>query len=107
MAMMAIVGGLVPAAAAMQPDDSPPSRVEQAIVGGLLADAAKEIEAALAQTPDDNQAIFALGVVQFLQSGERLARAAHKHGASVEGNRSCNSRGCPAPRSRRGSSPRS
>jgi len=60
--------------------------VEQALVGQALADAADEIEAAIAAGPEDNQAVFALGVVQFLQSGEHLAQAAHRYGASAEGN---------------------
>lgn len=63
-----------------------PGPLAQAIVGQSLADAAAEIETWLEAAPEDDHAIFALGIVQFLQSGERLAQAAHRYGVSAEGN---------------------
>lgn len=52
----------------------------------LTLDAAAEAIGGRALDPEDDQAIFALGLTQFLQSGERLARAAYTYGASVDGN---------------------
>lgn len=86
-AAAAVLLGIAASSAATDPP--PPAEltpVEQAIVGQSLADAAGELEAAIAARGDDNQAIFALGVVQFLQSGEHLAQAAHRYGASAEQN---------------------
>ncbi len=60
--------------------------VQTALYAGRTVDAAAAAEGRLAEAPDDDQARFALGVVQFLQAVEHLGQSLHRHGlASGEG----------------------
>lgn len=55
--------------------------VETYLETGKLAQGEAELERHLEQRPDDAQARFGLGALQFLQSIERLGQGLHKYGA--------------------------
>lgn len=71
----------VPAMGAAQP------AVEEYLVTGRLAEGEKAIQSHLDANPDDDEARFGLGAVQFLQSVERLGQFLHQHGVSERANR--------------------
>lgn len=54
--------------------------VERYLETGQLAEGAKAVTDRLREHPDDQQARFSLGVVQFLQAVERLAQTEHRYG---------------------------
>ena len=54
--------------------------IQVALNSGKTANAASAIRARLSTSPDDAQAQFALGTVQFLQALETLGRNLYKHG---------------------------
>jgi hypothetical protein len=54
--------------------------VQNHLYAGRTAEAAAAARGRLADAPDDDQARFALGVVQFLQAVEHLGQALHKYG---------------------------
>jgi len=47
---------------------------------GKLADGEKALNAMLKKNPDDDEARFSLGIVQFLQAVEQLGQSQHKYG---------------------------
>jgi hypothetical protein len=53
---------------------------------GRLDDGAAALEAHLAKQPQDDDARFHLGMVQFLSAVEGLGQATHRHGAAPRGN---------------------
>jgi hypothetical protein len=55
-------------------------KVQVHLYAGQAADAASVAEARLAEAPEDDQARFALGAVQFLQAVEHLGQALHRYG---------------------------
>jgi hypothetical protein len=58
--------------------------VEAMLVQGKLADAEKQLNAQLEAAPKDDNARFALGVVQTLQGGERLMQSLYRYGLNPE-----------------------
>jgi len=70
---------------------SPPSqarrdwtRFEDPLRRGKLADAERAVEEMLKARPDDDEARFALGVVQFLRAVEGRMQAFHRHGCRTD-----------------------
>jgi hypothetical protein len=59
---------------------APLEEFEAALAEGKLAAAAESMEAAIKQNQDDQQARFALGVVQFLQAVERASQSLYEYG---------------------------
>lgn len=57
---------------------------EKYFLEGKLADGAKALEAQLKAAPQDDQARFGLGVLQFLQTFEHLGGGLHKYGLRTE-----------------------
>lgn len=57
---------------------------EKYLMDGQLAEGAKALEARLKQAPQDDQARFGLGVVQFLQTFEHLGSSLYKYGLRTE-----------------------
>ncbi|HZY85960.1 MAG TPA: hypothetical protein VFE78_14100, partial [Gemmataceae bacterium] len=57
---------------------------EKYLLDGKLADGAKALQVRLKEEPKDDQARFGLGVVQFLQTFERLGGSLHKYGLRTE-----------------------
>ena len=56
------------------------AKVQAALYAGQTAEAASSVQARLAEAPDDNEARFALGAVQFLQAVEHLGQALYRYG---------------------------
>lgn len=71
------LGLLAPAANAEEPEAPP---IEEYLIKGELNDGQAAMSAILKASPDDQQARFSLGVVQFLQAVEGLANDHYKHG---------------------------
>ncbi|WP_339911559.1 hypothetical protein [Symmachiella dynata] len=66
---------------AVAADEVPqPPVVESYLEKGELAEAAAALEKLIAQQPNDQQARFSLGVVQFLQAIEHLGQSYHRYG---------------------------
>ena len=61
-----------------------PPLVERYLLDGQLIEATKAAEARLKQEPEDDQARFGLGVVQFLQAFEHLGGGLYKYGLRTE-----------------------
>jgi hypothetical protein len=59
-------------------------KVQAHLYAGQTAEAASIAEARLAEAPEDDQARFALGAVQFLQAVEHLGQALHRYGLRSE-----------------------
>jgi hypothetical protein len=59
-------------------------KVQTHLYAGQTADAASVARSRLAEAPDDDQARFALGTVQFLQAVEHLGQALHRYGLRSE-----------------------
>src|SRR5688572_27267638 len=57
---------------------------EKYLLDGKLADGEKALEARLKQVPQDDQARFGLGVLQFMQTFEHLGGGLHKYGLRTE-----------------------
>jgi hypothetical protein len=57
---------------------------EKYLLEGKLAEGAKVLEARLQKAPDDDQARFGLGVVQFFQAFEHLGAGLYKHGLRTQ-----------------------
>lgn len=57
---------------------------EKFLLDGKLTDGAKTLEVRLKQAPQDDQARFGLGVLQFLQTFEHLGGGLHKYGLRTE-----------------------
>ena len=72
---LALAAGPSPAAAPL---------AEKYLLDGKLADGAKALQARLKEAPDDDQARFGLGVVQFLQTFEHLGGSLYKYGLRTE-----------------------
>lgn len=58
-------------------------KVQNHLYAGRTAEAEAVARGRLAEAPGDDQARFALGVIQFLQSVEHLGRALHRYGLST------------------------
>jgi hypothetical protein len=58
--------------------------VEQFLLDGKLAEGVKALEARLKEAPEDDEARFGLGVVQFLQTYEHLGGGLYKYGLRTE-----------------------
>ncbi len=66
---------------AVAADEAPqPPVVESYLEKGELAEAAAALEKLITEQPDDQQARFSLGVVQFLQAIEHLGQSYHRYG---------------------------
>ena len=63
-------------------------KVQAHLYAGQSADAASVARSRLAEAPDDDQARFALGAVQFLQAVERLGQSLHRYGLRSAQNQS-------------------
>ena len=74
--------------------DAPPI-VESFLEKGQLADAEVALTKRIAENPDDEQAQFSLGVVQFLQAVEHLGQSYHRYGLRLSGLTSLASREIP------------
>ncbi len=74
------LAALLLAPAAARSADPPPPLAEKYLTAGRLADGIRDLTAHLEQHPDDAQARFGLGVVQFLHGVEHLAQALYRHG---------------------------
>jgi hypothetical protein len=61
-----------------------PPLVEKFLLEGKLAEGEKALEVRLQASPNDDQARFGLGVLQFLQSFEHLGGSLHKYGLRTE-----------------------
>lgn len=72
---------------ATQPADSAPM-VESFLASGKLQDGRTTLETYLARRPDDDQARFGLGVVQFMQAVEHLGQSVYRFGVNPETARS-------------------
>ncbi len=59
----------------------PPPAVEEYLTSGRLDDGEQALQVRLQEQPDDDQARFGLGVLQFFQTVEHLAQSLHRHGA--------------------------
>jgi hypothetical protein len=57
---------------------------EKYLLDGKLADGVKALQTRLKEAPDDDQARFGLGVVQFLQAFEHLGGSLYKYGLRTE-----------------------
>src|SRR5437660_1101254 len=57
---------------------------EKYLLDGKLAEGAKALEGRLREAPNDDQARFGLGVLQFLQTFEHLGGSLHKYGLRTE-----------------------
>lgn len=57
---------------------------EQYLISGDLAGGEKALEALLKKNPEDAQARFGLGVVQFVRGVERLVQSFHRYGLSPD-----------------------
>jgi len=55
-------------------------QIEKYLESGKLADGEKTLAAMLKKNPDDNEAQFSLGIIQFLQAVEHLGQSQHKYG---------------------------
>ncbi|HZN36564.1 MAG TPA: hypothetical protein VFB80_22195 [Pirellulaceae bacterium] len=74
-ALLGILCPSMPAAAAEAP------LVEKYLTEGRLAVGEKELQQHLRNHPDDDQARFGLGTLQFLKAVERLGQSLHRYGA--------------------------
>ena len=77
--LVAILAPLMPSAPVFA-DEATLKAVQEHLYAGRTAEAAAAAEARLAAAPDDDQARFALGAVQFLQAVEHLGQSFHRHG---------------------------
>lgn len=64
-------------------DEATIQAVQEHLYAGDTTEAASAAEARLAAAPDDDQARFALGAVQFLQAVENLGQAFYRHGLAT------------------------
>src|SRR5262245_43032290 len=60
--------------------ETPAALTERLLIEGKLAEGEKALSDVLATHPDDAQARFGLGTVQFLRAVERLVQAFHRYG---------------------------
>jgi hypothetical protein len=81
--LLPVLAALALALAAGRGDAAPPL-AEKYLLEGKLADGASALQARLKEDPDDDQARFGLGVVQFLQTFEHLGGSLHKYGLRTE-----------------------
>jgi hypothetical protein len=58
--------------------------VDALLVEGKLADAERQLDAQLAASPKDDNARFALGIVQTLRGGERLMQSLYRYGLNPQ-----------------------
>lgn len=65
---------------AAEKEKSPIPVVEEYLEKGRLAEADTALQAVLKKNPQDQQARFSLGVVQFLQAIEQMGQAHHRYG---------------------------
>lgn len=75
LAMILPCGVLATAARAAEPP-----LAERFLEGGGIAAGCEALAAHIARHPDDDQARFGLGVLQFLRGVERLGQSLHRHG---------------------------
>ena len=67
-----------------QPATADAPLAEKYLLEGKLVEGAKVLEARLKEAPQDDQARFGLGVLQFLQTFEHLGGGLHKYGLRTE-----------------------
>jgi hypothetical protein len=75
-ALVALAASADPARA----DDPPPPLVEKYLTEGKLAEGEKDLTAHLAKHPDDAQARYGLGVLQFFRAVEHLYQGLYRYG---------------------------
>jgi hypothetical protein len=76
---IAVALGLIWGACSLSRADEPPM-VEKYLAEGKLADGEKALGERLNAAPDDGQARFGLGVVQFVRGVERMIQSFHRYG---------------------------
>lgn len=78
LSVLVCIGMFVPSVMAADDSEQPP--IQQYLTEGDLAAGRSAMSEAIKSTPDDQQARFSLGVVQFLEAIEGLAQSHYRHG---------------------------
>ncbi|WP_298859567.1 hypothetical protein [uncultured Gimesia sp.] len=81
----AIIGTLLLSAQWMSAGVSAAPLAEEYLTSGKLSDGVTALKSQLKKAPDDDEARFGLGVVQFFQSFEHLGSSLYKYGLRTEG----------------------
>jgi hypothetical protein len=77
---LAAIVGCAASPAPAAPATAAVSAVEAMLVEGKIADAQRQLEGQLKSDPKDDNARFALGIVQTLRGGERLMQSLYRYG---------------------------